>query len=198
MANEEDQQLANQIVEKTRQIADLDLEGDLVQTNDLGVRGDFSSWRELFEEVMQFAELSARSEWIRAPRPALREIDSRLDGTVGAIDQIKRVGESGPENINRNQLATDLENHFDELKVRAVPVLGYLAWTSSDAQDRQQALERMMSEGTKAIQDGRATISSGLIEAEQLLEWIRGVSSQAGVSHQERIFREAPARSLNK
>lgn len=197
-------------------IAGFDIEQDLIQTPKLGSKGDFSSWRYLFQEIVQYAEQYSGLPWEKMP-------DQRLGRVRGLVRQVHRsmaaiqgFSPSNPGRETRESCAGDLQQKFESLLEEVNPHISYLWLDSINLDEHKRSLERTVAEGAESfdrlsaeyrkrnellIADGQDSIhqlSSEIqnvkSETEVALKKVRAAAAEAGVSQQAATFHEAANR----
>ena len=184
------------------EIASLDIEEELVRTQELGTALDFSEFRENFEDLQQFSREVEGMNLSLLSRSILDEILASARTIQPTLQDIMNYSPSSGADY-RSSLMQALMTRHDSFRRLVLPFTGYLAWSSS-RQERAR-LESLISgfqsrsEQTIADLTARAEAlseeaSDYRSRAEEALAAIREAAAEAGVSQEAATFHEAAER----
>ncbi len=209
---------AEDLESRLSSVAEIDIEVALIRTIKLGEDGDFSAWRNLFEELVQFAGSFSGFSWQKLSSNRLANARNHLVQVERTLEQIQGYSPGGNRGRGQDQgdLALQLQRHFDSFKEEVVPYFGYLVLDSIDLEKHKRRLERTVAEGSESLDhlsaeyrqriehlmaDANGTIArfsdeiqATRSEAEAALKEARAIAAEAGVTQEAGTFREAANR----
>ena len=187
---------AEQIREALRQIAALDIDRDLVRSRELGDL-NFAGHRELFEGVISFSLQSADLPWEGTPQNMQRDIANQTESLVSVVDSVRNFSLTdlgGNPSEERDRIATNLQNQYDNFRQHIIPFIGYLSWSSIDIDRYRQDLSEVVKGMRESVHTSLEEMKGFSAEAQQSLAAIREVAAEHGVSQEATTFRRAADR----
>lgn len=197
-------------------ISELDVERDLIQTPRLGSAGDFSAWRDLFDEIVDFARLHADLPWQKLPANRISSTRDQLQQVFRALGDIQGFSPSPIRRDTPDSHARNLHQRFGSFNDEFLPLLSHLRLESIDLDQYRRDLERLVTEGRETNErlsyeyqlnmqrlnsEYRESVDQLITEVrlvksetEDALMNIRAVAAEAGVSQEAATFHDAAER----
>ena len=173
------------------EIAEVDPEGDLVRSNDLGQANFRGAVPALDQTIGIFREL--RSSDLRVfPLPVLRQITGRAEAALATFQAMRDFSLEGQTDVMaaRDQLVARAETEYDEHFQVLEPHINYLLVKQTDfAAMESQARSAMdrLEEFTREKQEEQERIRQ---EMEDTLQTVKAAAAEAGVGQQSIVFGE--------
>ena len=189
-----EQTSAEQIAGTLAAVSESRMEEDLVRVSDLGRELNFSEYRELFDDLLQFTSQLSSLAWEKLPARPQRDILDNVNALASAVQEIKEFSSATQGQSERDRYANQLQAALDAFKQIVVPYVGYLSWDSIDLDGYQRSLNENIAEGRQTIDRVAKEVQSDKVAAEEALSAIRAAAAEAGVSQEAATFRDAAGR----
>ena len=185
---------AEDLASRLTDIAKFDIEQDLIQNAKLGSAGDFSPWKGLFEEILQFAAQYPGLPWQILPGPRLGTARDRLQRVQRTLERVQSFSPDPQRGETREDLAAQVRKEFDSFKEEVFPSLSHLRLESIGLDELQQRLDRTDTERRDLYDQLSRDAQSKMSEMDEALGQIRAGAAEAGVTQVAGTFRTAASR----
>lgn len=177
-----------------REIAEVDIDRELVRISDLGTTLAFTAHRDLFEDMQRFSESLAELSFASLPERTQEETRNSLNQLRRALDAVKKFSSAQHGESDRDSRANQLRQSFDAFKHTVIPYAGYLSWASIDLEQYRRDLDALTAEARNSVDQSLSELGERKSEADQMLAAIRSAAAETGVSQEAVTFREAAQR----
>ena len=194
----EEAPVSEQIRRILHEIAELDVDDDLVRTGDLGRELDFSEYRGLFEETKTFSLSVVDLPWEDTTPSMQNNALSHVQSIQSYIDGIQQFSPSellGQDlRQERDSRGINLRNGIDSFKDYVIPFIGYLSWRAFSTERYQQDLDEVVRQSRETAAETNRELEELKSQGDEIIRGIRATSAEVGVSQEAATFHEAAGR----
>lgn len=178
-----------------RDFASLDIESDLIRTEDLGKSLDFSKFKGTFHDFKNFAAASSEMAWDALPEVLQGDVLQGLQALKHRVDRMQSFSsESGNPSARRDALAQEFYQSFRQTLREMSPFLAYVFRSSFDFSDYRSSTDDLLATLRDQAEHLGHEVEVTRQQADSALSAIREAAAEQGVSQEAAVFKEAAER----